>query len=131
MIIIDTTIWVDYLRGVATPHTDWLESRVEQERLGLTDLILCEVLQGVRQDGDFQAVRRALLSFAVSPTGGIELAIAAARHYRLLRGEGYTIRRTIVCLIATYCLQHGHGLLHNNRDFDSFEQVFQLLVIHP
>ncbi len=131
MIIIDTTVWVDYLRGAATPQTDWLDANLRRERLGLTDLILCEVLQGVRNDESFRAVRRELLKCEVFSTGGIELAVAAAKNYRRLRAQGHTVRRTIDCLIATFCLENGHALLHNDRDYDAFEQALGLAIIHP
>lgn len=129
MIIVDTTIWVDYFRGVATPQTDWLDSALLRERLGLTDLILCEVLQGVRNEQAFRSVQKELSKLEVFATGGIKLAVAAARNYRTLRVQGHTVRRTIDCLIATFCLQNGHALLHNDRDFDAFEQVLGLSVV--
>lgn len=131
MIIVDTTVWIDYFRGTPTPETDWLDHNLPQHRLGLTDLILCEVLQGVRDETTFERVRRELLKLEVFPTGGTALALEAARHYRTLRAQGRTVRRTIDCLIATFCLQNGHALLHNDRDFDPFEQTLGLAVIHP
>jgi len=129
--IVDTTVWVDYLRDVATPQTEWLDANLLRERLGLTDLILCEVLQGVKDDDKFQTVQKELLKCEVFPTGGVELAVAAARNFRRLRAQGHTVRRTIDCLIATFCLRNGHSLLHNDRDYDSFERVFGLAVIRP
>ena len=131
MIIVDTTVWIDYLRGATTPQTEWLNGEVARRRLALTDLILCEVLQGIRSERRFAATRRALLKFEVFPTGGIDLAVAAARNYRKLRARGHTVRRTVDCLIATFCLEHGHSLLHNDRDFDPFEFGLGLSVIHP
>ncbi len=131
MTIVDTTVWVDYLRGVATPQAEWLDANLLIERLGLTDLILCEVLQGVKDDHNFQAVQKELLKCEVFPTGGIELAVDSAKNYRKLRAQGHTVRRTIDCLIATFCLRNGHSLLHNDRDYDPFEQVLGLTVIHP
>jgi len=129
--IVDTTVWIDYLRGVATPQTEWLDANLLRERLGLTDLILCEVLQGVKDDDRFQAVRKELLKCEVFSTGGVELAVSAAKNYRRLRAQGHTVRRTIDCLIATFCLQAGHSLLHNDRDYGPFEQVLGLTVIRP
>ncbi len=108
-----------------------MDAALEYQRLGITDLILCEVLQGVKDDRQFAAVRRELLKLEVFLTGGTELAIAAAQNYRRLRARGYTVRRTIDCLIATFCLLHHHSLLHNDRDFDPFETVLGLSVIHP
>jgi predicted nucleic acid-binding protein len=131
MVIVDTTVWIDYLGGTANPHTDWLDRELSQQRLGLTDLILCEVLQGIREDSLFARVRRDLLKFEVFSTGGKELAIASAINYRALRARGCTVRKTIDCLIATFCLTNGHGLLHRDRDFDFFEEHLGLRVLHP
>lgn len=131
MVIIDTTIWIDYLNGVINPETLWLDHEIGQQPLGLTDIILCEVLQGIRADTDFVQVRRDLMKFDVFDSGGTGLAIASARNYRLLRARGHTIRKTIDCLIATFCLNEGHTLLHRDRDFDSFEKYLGLRVIHP
>lgn len=131
MVIVDSTVWVDYLRGVRSPATEWLDAQMDRQRLALTDWILCEVLQGVRDDRQFQAVRRSLQRFEIFETGGIGLAVAAARNYRLLRAQGRTVRKTADCLIATYCLEHGHALLHNDHDFDPFEELLGLQVVHP
>ena len=131
MIIVDTTVWIDYLNGVATTQTDWLDAEVERQRLGLTDLILCEVLQGVRDEQRAEETRRELLKFEVMPMSGVDLAVAAARNYRALRAKGRTVRKTVDCLIATFCLIDKHALLHNDRDFDHFEQDLGLRVIHP
>jgi predicted nucleic acid-binding protein len=131
MIIVDTTVWVDYLRGTPSPHAEWLESNLAVERLGLTDLILCEVLQGVGTDALFAAVHEELLRFEVHETGTVELAIAAAANYRRLRAAGRTVRRTIDCLIATFCLVEGYSLLHSDRDYDPFEAHLGLKVVHP
>ena len=131
MIIIDTTVWVDYLRGTSSPHAEWLESNLMSERFGLTDLILCEVLQGVVSDVHCHAVQKELQRFEVYETGTIELAIEAAANYRRLRAAGRTVRKTIDCLIATFCLVGGHALLHHDRDYDPFEEHLGLSVIHP
>jgi predicted nucleic acid-binding protein len=131
MIIVDTTVWVDYLRGTRTPHADWLDAQLTSERIGLTDLILCEVLQGITADSRFEAVQTELLKFAVFETGTVEIAVEAARNYRRLRTAGRTVRKTIDSLIATFCLLEGHALLHNDRDYDPFEDVLGLKVIHP
>lgn len=130
MVIVDTTVWVDYLRGTRTPEAEWLDSRMPHQRLGLTDLIFCEVLQGIGNESTFTQVRRELLGFEVFPTGGVEFATAAARNFRTLRRRGITIRRTIDCWIATFCLLQGHMLLHHDRDFDSFERHLGLSVVH-
>jgi len=130
MVIIDTTVWIDYLRSIENPETRWLDRELRRQRLGLTDLILCEVLQGIRQQSSFSRVQAGLLKFRVFQTGGSSLAIAAALNYRHLRERGYTVRKTIDCLIATFCLQAQHQLLHRNHDFDLFEKVLGLQIVH-
>ena len=131
MIIVDTTVWVDYLRGTRTSHADWLDSQLARERLGLTDLILCEVLLGITSTNQFEAVQEELLNFAVFETGTVEIAVEASLNYRRLRAAGRTVRKTIDSLIATFCLLEKHSLLHNDRDYDPFEDVLGLKVIHP
>jgi predicted nucleic acid-binding protein len=105
VVIVDTTVLVDYFQGVRNGHTDWLDTALERQRLGLTDIILCEVLQGVRDDVAAKAVERELAKLVVFETGGIALARDAARNYRTLRSRGHTVRKTIDCLIATFCLR--------------------------
>jgi predicted nucleic acid-binding protein len=131
MTIVDTTVWIDYLGGTVNQHTDWLDQELNQQRLGLTDLILCEVLQGIRGDSTFKRVRRDLSRFEVFDTGGEALAVASAQNYRFLRSHGHTVRKTIDCLIATFCLTEQHSLLHRDRDFDPFERYLGLHVLHP
>src|ERR1700693_4399600 len=129
MIIIDTTVWIDYLRGTENPETRWLDRELQRQRMGLTDLILCEVLQGIRDQNTFAQVQADLMKFHVFQTGGSALAVAAAHNYRHSRHHGYTVRKTIDCLIATFCLQAKHQLLHRDHDFDSFEKVLGLQVV--
>lgn len=130
MVIVDTTVWVDYFRGIRSPETDWLDVELDRQRLGLTDIILCEVLQGVHDDSAAADVERRLRKLEVFETGGVELATAAARNYRVLRARGHTVRKTIDCLIATFCIRSGYSLLHRDRDFDPFETHLELSVIH-
>ena len=131
MVIVDTTVWVDYFQGVENPGTVWLNTELDRQRLGLTDIILCEVLQGVRDDAAAKEVERSLLKFEVFNTAGVTLAREAARNYRALRSRGHTVRKTIDCLIATFCLRGRHSLLHRDRDFDPFERFLELSVVHP
>ena len=131
MVIVDTTVWIDYLGGTETPEALWLDRSLTITRLGLTDLILCEVLQGIRNDRRFEETRRDLLRFEVFPTGGPEMAVAAARNYRSLRSKGLTVRKTIDCWIATFCLIQGHALLHRDTDYNAFEHHLGLPVVHP
>jgi len=131
VVIVDTTVWVDYFQGVENPETHWLNTQLDRRRLGLTDIILCEVLQGVRDEGVAKEVERRLLTLEVFETGGVALAREAARNYRALRSRGHTVRKTIDCLIATFCLRQQHSLLHRDRDFDPFETFLELSVVHP
>lgn len=131
MTVVDTTVWIDYFRNRATPETDWLDREVSRQRLGLTDLILCEVLQGIADPREFDGTRAALEQFEIFSTGGIHLAVTSARNYQALRLQGVTVRKTIDCLIASFCLLHNHHLLHNDRDYDPFEERLGLRVIRP
>jgi predicted nucleic acid-binding protein len=131
VVIVDTTVWVDYFRGVANPETDWVHAELERQRLGLTDVILCEVLQGVSDDSAAKEVERQLLKLEVFDMCSVDVARHAARNYRTLRGRGHTVRKTIDCLIATFCIRELHSLIHRDTDFDPFETFLELSVIHP
>jgi predicted nucleic acid-binding protein len=108
MIIVDSTVWIDYLGGFINPHTDWLD-RALLEPLGLTDLILCEVLQGIRDEFTFRRIRREFSRFTIFPTGGEDLAIASAQTYRFLRTRGHTVRKTIDCLLFIHSQSRASG----------------------
>ena len=123
-------MWIDFLRGVHNPEVQWLSTEAGRQRLGLTDIILCEVLQGVRDEATFDQVLRELLQFEIFGNGGVALSVEAARNFRALRQRGYTVRKTVDCLIATFCILEGHSLLHNDRDFDPFELHLGLSVLH-
>ncbi len=129
MVIVDTTVWIDYLGGTLNAETEWLDHEMPLQRIGLTDMILCEVLQGIREPRQFQQIRDQLLTFEIHPTGGAENAMATAVNYRTLRQRGYTIRKTMDCWIATFCLLSGNQLLHRDRDYEAFERVLGLDVV--
>ena len=131
MLLVDSTVWIDYFNGLETSQTDTLNSILETTPILVGDLILAEVLQGFRQDVDFEKARRALGKFLQASLVGPELAIQSARNYRTLRQKGVTVRKTIDNLIATYCLENDHELLHNDSDFDGYEQYLGLRVVHP
>ena len=131
VVVVDTSVWVDYFRDIRSPQTDWVDRVMDRQRIGTLDLVLCEVLQGIPREAEFQEARRQLLEFELLDAGGQYLAIDCARNYRTLRAQGITIRKTIDCIIATYCIRHGHSLLHNDRDFDPFESCLGLRVVHP
>jgi predicted nucleic acid-binding protein len=136
VVIVDNTVWIDYvwidyLGGSPNQETERLHRELSQQRLGLTDLILCEVLQGIREETAFRRIRDYLMTLQVFPTGGPEVAIAAAENDRTLRRKAVTIRKTIDCWIATFCSLSGHSLLHRERDFDGFEKLLGRRVVHP
>jgi predicted nucleic acid-binding protein len=129
MWIVDSSVWIDYFGGKATHQTDLLHAALGSEAIAIGDIILCEVLQGYRRQGDFDAARQALLQFPVYLIGGTEMAIKSAENYRALRRQGITVRKTIDCLIATFVIERGFMLLHSDRDFDPFEAHLGLRVV--
>lgn len=131
MLIVDSTVWVDYFNGVRNPQTDYLEQIADQTPILIGDLILAEVLQGFREDTDFEKARHAFGRCMQVEMINSELVVQSARNYRLLRKRGITVRKTIDSLIATYCIENGHTLLHNDSDFDGYEKYLGLRVIHP
>jgi predicted nucleic acid-binding protein len=131
MTVVDTSVWVDFFAGNENLQSVWLRREMGNHPFGLTDLILCEVLRGIREDRSYSAISRQLAGFPIFNTGGQELAFASAGNYRSLRARGLTVRKTIDCIIATHCIRNGHALLHRDRDFDAFEQHLGLQVIHP
>jgi predicted nucleic acid-binding protein len=131
MLVVDSTVWVDYFNGVKTPQTNYLDTILDRAPILVGDLILTEVLQGFRTDADFEDARGALNKFTQSGMVGSDLALQSARNYRFLRRNGVTVRKTIDSLIATYCIENNHELLHNDSDFDGYEQHLGLQVVHP
>jgi hypothetical protein len=128
-VIVDSSVLIDYLADRRTPETDWLEQNLGLRPIGITLLILTEVLQGIRGDRQFDGTLEVLDGLSVFEAGGRELAVQSARNYRTLRQHGITIRSTIDCLTATFCIAEGFELLHNDRDFDPFEQLLHLDVV--
>ena len=131
MLIVDSTVWIDYFNGLENPQTDYLDQIVDQAPVLVGDLILAEVLQGFRDDSEFEKARRALSKYIQVEMVNPELALQSARNYRLLRRKGLTVRKTIDSLIATYCIENAHELLHNDNDFDGYEKHLGLMVVHP
>jgi len=131
MLVVDSTVWVDYFNGVRNPQTDYLDQIADKTPILIGDLILAEVLQGFREDVDFEKARRAFGRYMQVEMINPELAVQSARNYRMLRKKGITVRKTIDSLIATYCIENGHDLLHNDSDFDGYEKHLGLRVVHP
>lgn len=131
MLIVDSTVWIDYFNGLENPQTDYLDQIVDRTPILVGDLILAEVLQGFRDDFDFEEARRALSKYIQVEMVNPELALQSARNYRLLRRKGITVHKTIDGLIATYCIENEHDLLHKDNDFDGYEKHLKLKVVHP
>lgn len=131
MLVVDSTVWIDYFNGLENPQTDYLDQIVDRTPILVGDLILAEVLQGFRDDSDFEEARRALSRYLQVEMVNPELALQSARNYRLLRRKGITVRKTIDSLIATYCIENEHDLLHRDSDFDGYEKHLNLRVVHP
>jgi len=131
MVIVDTSVWVDYFNGTEHAESNWLEWHVDEQRLGLTTIILTEILQGLGDDKSAVMVEAELRQFEIFEGLNRRLAAQAAKNYRKLRRHGKTPRKTIDVLIATFCIEEQHSLLHRDRDFDPFEELLVLWVIHP
>lgn len=131
MVIVDTSVWIDFLNAVTNPESEWLDLHLDRERIGLTTIVLTEVLQGLRDDREAATVQAELIKFEVIDVIDLALAAEAAHNYRRLRQSGRTIRRTVDVLTATYCIREQHSLLHRDRDFDPFEEVLGLSVVRP
>jgi predicted nucleic acid-binding protein len=118
MILVDTSVWIDFFNGQVTPKTDALDDLLGREPILIGDLILTEILQGFRRDADYRKARTLLETLELRTLGGRQIAIAAADNYRTLRRRGITPRKTIDMVIGAYCLVHGLQLLHADRGFD-------------
>jgi predicted nucleic acid-binding protein len=123
VILVDSSVWIDYFRGDATPQTDKLDALLGAEPVATGDIILAEVLQGFSRASDFNAALRLLTALSVIDICDQDIAVQAARNFRILRARGVTVRKTIDTLIATRCIDSDMSLLYRDRDFDS-------LVIH-
>lgn len=130
MILVDSSVWIDFFRNKPTLQAEWLDRNLGIEGLVVGDLILAEVLQGFQDDRGFNAARRMLGRLEQVIVGGTDLAVEAARNYRKLRVAGVTVRGTVDILIATRCLANGLRLLHSDRDFDAIEQHLGLRVVN-
>jgi predicted nucleic acid-binding protein len=120
VILVDSSVWIDYFRGAATPQTDKLDGLLGSEPIATGDLILAEVLQGFASDRDFNLARKLMTSLVVVDLAGRDIAVLAAKNFRALRARGVTVRKTIDTIIATRCIENRMALLYSDRDFDPF-----------
>ena len=130
MTLVDSSVWIDYFRSSDTPQVALLDSYFGRRPLAVGDLIAAEVLQGVRDDHEFQLVKKTLDAFVHIDLVGYALAIKASENYRLIRAKGITIRKTIDTLIATRCIVDGLTLLHSDQDFLPFVKHLGLKVAY-
>jgi len=131
MIVVDTSVWIDYFNQRATAETRLLEDSIGREGLLIGDLILVEVLQGLRTEPEFLRVSGALATLEFQDMAGRDIAVASARNYRFLRSKGITVRKTIDVMIGTFCLLNDHLLLHSDRDFDPMAEYLGLKILRP
>ena len=128
MIVADTSVWVNYFNGVQNRQTDILDGLLRTQPILMGDLILTEILQGFGKDQDYQLARRELIRLPFAEMVGREIALVSAGNYRKLRKQGITIRKTIDVLIATFCIQNNHTILHDDRDYDAMVEPLGLSV---
>lgn len=130
MILVDSSVWVDYFRGSQSPQTEKLDSVFSTNQFVVGDLILAEVLQGFEDEKQFSEALSLFRTVQIVQLCGYSVAVEAAKNFRTLRRKGFTIRKTIDTLIATACIHYGFELLHNDRDFLPFEQHLGLKCIN-
>lgn len=128
MIIVDSSIWIDYFNGNSTAESDFLDRILGVQDIVVGDLILTEVLQGFRSDKDYKTAKNIIEDFDVVEMLGQERAISAASKYRSLRKTGTTVRKTNDVIIASYCIDEKVPLLFSDRDFEPFVEKLGLLT---
>lgn len=129
MIMVDSSVWIDYFRGVGSPGVEVLDALLGAEPLATGDLILAEVLQGFESEQDFRRAKSLLESFEVVRLAGHDVCLQAAENFRALRRKGVTVRKTIDAIIATCCIRNRYTLLHSDRDFDAFVEHLGLRAV--
>jgi predicted nucleic acid-binding protein len=129
VIVVDTTVWVDFLNGLNAPHVRRLRALLGETEILLGDLMLSEVLQGLGSERSARDVEALLRSFDIVPMAGEAIAVTAARNFRSLRTRGITVRKTIDLLIGTWCIENQQPLLHNDRDFRPMSRYLGLVEV--
>jgi hypothetical protein len=129
VILVDSSVWIDLLNNIVTEPVMRLRQLIPTSPILIGDLILCEVLQGLRTEAQARLVERSLRRFEGVALLDPELAVRAAANYRFLRRQGVTIRKTIDLVIGTFCLERGHALLHDDRDFEPMERFLGLSTV--
>jgi predicted nucleic acid-binding protein len=120
MILVDSSVWIDYFNGRTTVETNTLDALLGVEPLGIGDVMLTEVLRGFRADKDYQTAKKLMMTLSIFDMLGTAMAIQSADNFRLLRKQGITVRKTADVMIATYCIENSHSLLFADKDFLPF-----------
>lgn len=128
MIVADTSVWIDYVRGIDASHTNILDHELIYNRVVTGDIIIAEFLQGFKNDREYLIAKQIMDNLEYRDFLGKEIAIQAANNDRKLRKQGFTVRKTIDVIIATFCIENGFPLIHNDRDFDPMEEILGLIV---
>lgn len=128
MIAVDSSVWIDHFRNVMSDRVRLLRSLFGREDLLVGDIVLLEVLRGARDEQHAANLAQDMLAFTIEPMLSESLALLAARNYRTLRGHGVTINKSPDLIIGTYCIEHGHSLLHDDTDFEPMRVHLGLLV---
>lgn len=130
MILVDTSVWIDFLNGANSKERHTLHRLIEEEEdISITEIVLTEILQGIKDDESFKRVKDYLMEFRIQKPKGTETYLKAAGIYRDCRKKGKTVRKTVDCIIAAICLENGLALLHNDSDFDIIEGCSGLKVL--
>lgn len=129
MILVDSSVWIDYFNGQSTPQVEILDQLLDTQPLAIGDIILTEVLQGFRQDTDYATAKQLLTSLTIFQLINPDLSIKSADNFRDLRKRGITVRKTIDVIIATFCIEANHALLFSDRDFIPFAQYLGLNAV--
>ncbi|RUO20880.1 VapC toxin family PIN domain ribonuclease [Aliidiomarina iranensis] len=129
MILVDTSVWIDYFNGVRSQHTDLLDAKIIEGTVAIGDLIYLEILQGIRNDREYKLTKKSLLTLGLLEMFGEGMPVKCAENYRSLRKKGITIRKTTDVIIATYCIEHKMPLLFTDRDFIPFADHLGLIAV--
>lgn len=129
MVVVDSSVWIDYFIGKETLHTKRLDDLLSSTIIVVGDLVLAEVLQGFREDRDYKIAKSLLEELEMVTMAGIDIALKSADNYRFLRKKGLTVRKTMDCLIATFCIQNNLPLLYSDKDFDVFSKHLGLKAV--
>ncbi|MGV2830002.1 type II toxin-antitoxin system VapC family toxin [Myxosarcina sp. GI1(2024)] len=126
MVVVDTSVWIDFFNGTTTTQTEKLDILLSSTRIIVGDLIIAEILQGFKADKDYRLAKQLLQELKLVSLCNVSYGIKSADNYRKLRKQGITIRKTIDCLIATYCIENKLPLLYSDKDFEPFAKYLKL-----